>query len=161
MTCFEYPRLDEKIFRTRLPNGLQIMVVPRKNFSRKCAYFATDFGAIHTEFTFEGQHHTVPGGVAHYLEHKMFDMSDGQDVSAQFAALGASVNAFTSYDMTAYYFSCTENFAECLELLLRFVSTPFFTEESVQKELGIIDQEIGMTEDSPDNRIYEQLLENA
>ena len=161
MTCFEYPRLDEKIFRTRLPNGLQILVVPRSSFSRKCAYFVTDFGAIHTEFTFEGQKHTVPGGVAHFLEHKMFDMSDGRDVSGQFAALGASVNAFTSYDMTAYYFSCTENFSECLELLLQFVSTPWFTEESVRKELGIIDQEIGMTEDTPDNRIYEQLLHNA
>ena len=161
MTCFEYPQLDERVYRTRLENGLQVMVIPRKDFTRKCAYFATDFGAIHTEFEFEGKHYTVPGGVAHFLEHKMFDMPDGTDVSGEFAALGANVNAFTSYDMTAYYFSTTDHFEKCLEKLLSFVSTPWFTEESIQKELGIIDQEIGMTEDSPDNRVYEQLLRNA
>lgn len=161
MSWFSYPAVDETVYRTRMPNGLQVIVLPRRGFSRKCAYFATDFGAIHTEFEFEGVRHTVPGGIAHYLEHKMFDMPDGKEVSGEFAALGANVNAFTSYDMTAYYFSCTDNFRKCLELLLRFVSTPWFTEESVRKELGIIDQEIGMTEDSPDNRIYEQLLSNS
>ena len=80
-------------------------------------------------------------------------------MSAEFAALGAMANAFTSYDMTAYYFSCTEHFDECLRLLLEFVSTPYFTRESVEKERGIIDQEIGMNEDAPDSRVFDQLAE--
>ena len=88
----------------------------------------------------------------------MFDLPGGRDVSAEFAALGASVNAFTSYDVTAYYFSCTEHFEENLKLLLEFVSTPYFTEESVEKERGIIDQEIGMNADDPDSQIFERLM---
>ena len=87
----------------------------------------------------------------------MFDLPGGRDVSAEFAALGAHSNAFTSYDMTAYYFSCTEHFEENLKLLLEFVSTPYFTQESVDKERGIIDQEIGMNEDSPDSALFELL----
>ena len=158
MERFVYPKLDETVFRETLPNGLTLMVVPRRGFSKRLAYFVTDFGSIHTEFSFEGQQHQVPAGVAHYLEHKLFDMPDGRDVSAEFASLGAMTNAFTSYDMTAYYFSCTDNFSQCLHLLLEFVSTPYFTEESVRKEQGIIDQEIGMYEDSPESRVYENLM---
>ena len=115
-----YPALDETLFSVTLPNGLHIMVNRKPGFTKKLCYFAADFGAVHREFTLDGERHTVPAGIAHYLEHKMFDMPQG-DVSRQFAALGASVNAFTSYDMTAYYFSCTENFADCLKLLLEFV----------------------------------------
>ena len=105
----EYPGLGENVCRSVLPNGLTVMVVPRPGFTKKLAYFVTDFGSIHTEFTLDGVEHRVPAGIAHYLEHKMFDLPDGRDVSAEFAALGASVNAFTSYDVTAYYFSCTEH----------------------------------------------------
>lgn len=152
-----YPALSETVFRQVLPNGLTIIVVPRPGFTRKLAYFVTDFGAIHTEFTVNGEACRVPAGVAHYLEHKLFDMPD-RDVTAEFAALGASPNAFTSYDMTAYYFSCTQNFRENLQLLLEYVSTPYFTEESVQKEQGIIGQEIGMNEDSPDTRVFEDMM---
>ena len=161
MTLHEYPRLDEKIYRTTLSNGLDVMVVPKPGFSRKIAYFATDYGAVHTAFSFGGETYRAPDGIAHFLEHKLFDMPGQRDVSAEFAARGAFVNAFTSYDMTAYYFSCTENFADCLHLLLEFVSTPYFTKESVEKELGIIDQEIGMNEDAPDSRMYENLMKNA
>ena len=152
-----YPSLDEALFREKLPNGLQILVIPRPGFTKKLAYFVTDYGAIHTEFTFNGEKYTTPAGVAHFLEHKMFDLPD-RDVSAEFAALGASPNAFTSYDMTAYYFSCTENFEKSLHLLLEFVSTPYFTAESVQKEQGIIGQEIGMYEDNPESRGFETLM---
>lgn len=88
----------------------------------------------------------------------MFDMPDGRDISAEFAGLGAMVNAFTSYDLTAYYFSCTDHFSDCLRLLLEFVSTPYFTPETVEKERGIIDQEIGMCHDAPDNRMFENLM---
>ncbi len=152
-----YPALDEQLWSATLPNGLDVHVIPKPGFTKKQAYFITDFGAIHREFSFEGEDYCVPAGVAHYLEHKMFDLP-GRDVSAEYAALGASVNAFTSYDLTAYYFSCTENFDAGLRLLLEFVSTPYFTEESVEKERGIIDQEIGMNLDEPGIRVFENLM---
>ena len=158
MNRTHYHELDETLYHDRLSNGLTLAVVPKEGFSKKLAYFVTDFGSIHTDFLFEGQEHHVPAGIAHYLEHKLFDMPDGRDVSAEFAALGAITNAFTSYDMTAYYFSCTENFAPCLRLLLEFVSTPYFTEESVKKEQGIIDQEIGMNEDAPESKVFENMM---
>ena len=155
-----YPELDETLYTRVLENGLTVAVVPRKGFTKKLAYFVTDYGSIHTDFTLNGKVHKVPAGVAHYLEHKMFDLPGNRDVSAEFASLGAMTNAFTSYDMTAYYFSTTENFEDCLKLLLEFVSTPYFTEESVEKERGIIDQEIGMNLDSPDSRIFDSLMES-
>ena len=133
------------------------MVVPKEGFSKKLAYFVTDYGAIHTTFTLDGKEYTAPAGVAHFLEHKMFDLP-GRDVMAEFAAMGANPNAFTSYDLTAYYFSCTENFDDCLKLLLEYVSTPYFTEESVAKEQGIIGQEIGMHTDNPETRVFEELV---
>ena len=151
-----YPQLDETLYRTILPNGLKILVVPKPGFTKKMAYFVTDFGAVHVGFTLEGHHHDIPAGTAHYLEHKMFDLPD-RDISAEFAGLGAVVNAFTSYDITAYYFSCTDNFDACLNLLLEFVSTPYFTQESVEKERGIIDQEIGMNADDSNTQVFENL----
>ena len=151
-----YEQLNETVFSCKMENGLTVQVVPRSGFSRKLAYFVTDFGSIHNDFLLAGQEIKAPAGIAHFLEHKMFELPN-RDVSAEFAALGANVNAFTSYDMTAYYFSCTENFQQNLRLLLEFVSTPYFTEESVQREIGIIDQEIGMSEDSPE-RVFENLM---
>lgn len=159
MTKYEYPELDEVLYRDSLPNGLQIAVVPRRGFEKKIAYLVTGFGSIHTSFTLDGIEYTVPGGVAHYLEHKMFELPGGRDVSGEFAALGANVNAFTSYDMTAYYFSCTQEFDRALRLLLEFVSTPYFTQESVEREQGIIQQEIDMNLDSPDSVIFDRLME--
>ena len=138
MSVTAYPRLGENLYKKKLSNGLTVMVDKRTGFTRKLAYFVTDFGAIHTEFELEGRNIHVPAGIAHFLEHKMFDLPGERDVSAELAALGAGTNAFTSYDMTAYYISCTENFEPALKLLLEFVSTPYFTEESVQKEIGII-----------------------
>ncbi len=154
----EYPRLDEVVYRETLSNGLTVQVLPRQGFSRKAVYLTVDFGSVDTRFTLEGKEYDMPPGVAHYLEHKIFEMPDDRDVSAEFAALGAFVNAYTSTDLTSYYFSCTENFPRCLELLLEFVTNLHISEDSVEKERGIIDQEIGMTEDSPGSRIYENLL---
>ena len=154
----EFSRLGESLYHTRLDNGLTILVNPRPGFTRKLAYFATDFGAIHNHFTLDGRQVDAPDGVAHFLEHKLFDMPGGRDVMAEFAALGAVPNAFTSHDMTAYYFSCTDHFPECLDLLLEYVSTPYFTEESVAKEQGIIGQEIGMDADTPENQVFENLM---
>lgn len=153
-----YPEVGETLYKATLQNGLQILVLPRPGFTKRLCYFVTDYGAIHTNFTMDGVPCTAPAGVAHYLEHKLFDMP-GRDVTGEFAALGAIPNAFTSYDMTAYYFSCTENFAENLALLLEFVSTPYFTKESVAKEQGIIGQEIGMNEDNPDSVLFDILAE--
>ena len=155
-----YPRLDETVYRKRLPSGLTVCVIKKPGFTRKCAYFVTDFGSIHTKFTLNGETVETPAGVAHYLEHKMFDMPGDRDINGEFAALGANVNAFTSYDMTAYYFSCTDNFAESLRLMLEFVTTPCFTDESVEKERGIIAQEILMYDDSPESRVFEEMVRN-
>ena len=157
MNFYEYPQLGEILYKEQLSNGLTVMVVPRPGFSKKLAYFVTDFGAIHRKFTLDGEKVQVPAGIAHFLEHKMFDLPGDRDVTAELAALGAGTNAFTSYDMTAYYISCTDNFEQALKLLIEFVSTPYFTEESVRKEMGIIDQEIGMNVDAPDSRVFENL----
>ena len=158
MDKIAYPELQETLYRETLSNGLTVMVLPRKGFTKKLAYFVTDFGSIHGDFLLEGKEYHAPSGVAHYLEHKMFDMPGDVDVSQQFAELGAAVNAFTSYDMTAYYFSCTAHFEECLRLLITFVSTPYYTQQTVDKERGIIDQEIGMNVDAPDTRVFENLM---
>lgn len=157
MKVTEYPMLGERLFRRRLPNGLEVMVCPKPGFARKVAYLVTSYGSIHTAFTLEGTRYDTPQGVAHYMEHKLFDLP-GQDVNEAFAALGANVNAFTSYDSTAYYFSCTEHFQSCLELLLTMVFTPWFTPETVEKERGIITQEILMYEDSPDSQVFEDMM---
>ena len=157
MEIIRYPDLQETLYREILPNGLPVLIVPKPGFTKKLAYFVTDFGSIHTAYTVDGENRTAPDGIAHYLEHKLFDMPDG-DVTEAFAALGASVNAFTGYDMTAYYYSCTEHFEECLRLLLDFVTTPYFTEGSVKKERGIIAQEIGMNLDNPDTQGFEMLM---
>ena len=153
-----YPLLHQQLWRGTTPSGLPMIVAPMPGFTRKVAYLVTDFGAIHRKFTLDGEENIVPAGVAHYLEHKLFDMP-GRDITAEFAALGAVPNAFTGYDMTAYHFFCTDHFYENLRLLMDFVTTPYFTKESVEKEQGIIGQEIDMNIDSPDTRVFENLME--
>lgn len=157
MKKVEYPLLGECCYEQTLPNGLNIRVVPKKGFARKYAFFAADYGSIDTKFELDGKTEVSADGVAHYLEHKMFDMPDG-DAMQQFSKAGGNPNAFTSYNITAYYFDCTENFEENLKILLSFVSTPYFTEQSVEKERGIISQEIQMYEDNADSRAYESLF---
>ncbi len=155
LTHFE--KLDETLFTKKLANGLTVKVVKKSGFTRTLAYFATDFGSIHRDFTLDGQEYHVPAGVAHFLEHKLFELPE-RDVTAEFGVLGANVNAFTSFDMTAYYFSATANFEAALRLLLEFVSTPYFPADSVRREMGIIDQEIAMNEDDPGSREFELLM---
>ncbi|MBQ7870806.1 MAG: insulinase family protein [Oscillospiraceae bacterium] len=151
----EYPRLGESCYETTLENGLRIRVVPKRGFARKHAFLAVNYGSIDTRFTLDGRDYVTPDGVAHYLEHKMFDLPE-ENAMNLFAAYGGNPNAFTGYNMTAYYFDCTEQFEENLRLLLRMVMTPYFTEESVEKERGIIAREIQMYEDSPGSRLYEE-----
>ena len=157
MNPIEYKRLDERVYRQRLDNGLRLCVIPKPGFSRKYAFFAVNYGSIDTAFTLEGRRMRTPDGVAHYLEHKTFDTERGNALQI-FAARGASPNAFTGYSMTAYYFDCTEDFDENLRLLLEFVTEPCYTEQSVQKERGIIEQEIRIYEDSAESRVYENLF---
>ena len=157
MKLLEYPRIGERCYEQRLASGLLVRVVPKPGFARKYAFIAVDFGAIDTAYRLNGGTVRTPDGIAHYLEHKMFDLPEG-NADAMFAALGASPNAFTSYSMTAYHFSCTEHFAENLRLLLRMVTMPYFTPESVEKERGIITQEIRMYEDSAEQGVAEDLF---
>lgn len=155
----DFPRLGESCFEQVLPNGMLLRIIPKRGFAKKYAFLAVDFGSVDTAFTLNGKDYRVPDGIAHYLEHKMFDLPEDNAMNL-YAAKGGSPNAFTSYSMTAYYVSCTENFEDNLQILLRMVLTPYFTEESVEKERGIIAQEIRMYEDSADSRLYEDLFAN-
>ena len=129
-----YPRIGETVLEKTLPNGLKIFIVPKPQHRKKYAFFATRYGGADRRFKVNGEWIDTPAGVAHFLEHKMFDMPDGRNVLSDFAALGASPNAFTGTGHTAYYFTGSENFMENLRLLLTYVSTPYYTEESVAKE---------------------------
>ena len=153
-----YERIGEEVFHTTLPNGLPVYIVPKKGFLRKYALFATRYGGMDMRFEKDGQWLDTPAGIAHYLEHKMFDTQEGNALQ-ELAKNGAEPNAFTSNAITCYYFDATEKFYESLEILLSFVSVPYFTDESVQKEQGIIAQEIGMIEDNPEWQVYKQLMQ--
>ena len=153
-----YPRLGETLHTTTLPNGLTIHVVPKPGFRSYYAVLAANYGGDHRRFSLGGEMIDTPAGVAHYLEHKMFDLPDGDNALNLLSANGADPNAFTSGSITCYYFQCTEKFEENLRLLIHFVTTPYFTAETVQKEQGIIGQEIRMGEDSPGSAVYYNLL---
>ena len=154
-----YPRIGEEVIWVTLNNGLPVCIVPKKGFSRKYALFATRYGGMDMRFRLNGQWLDTPAGIAHYLEHKMFDTEDGNALQ-ELAMNGAEPNAFTSNAITCYYFDSTEKFYENLEILLSFVSVPYFTDESVEKEQGIIGQEIGMIEDNPEWQVYKQLMQS-
>jgi predicted Zn-dependent peptidase len=152
-----YDRIGEQVYSEKLENGLTVFIIKKQNYNKKYAFFATDYGGADRRFKLSGQWLDTPMGVAHFLEHKMFDTEDGNAL-ANLSANGASPNAFTSTDITAYYFESIEKFDENLEILLSFVSVPYFTPDSVQKEQGIIGQEIRMTEDEPDYAVYYGLM---
>lgn len=152
-------RMGEQCCRLEHPSGLTIYVWPKPGFKACYAAFSTRYGSIDTAFQREGDAEptVVPAGIAHYLEHKLFESEDGS-AFARYAKTGASANAYTSFDRTSYLFSCTERFEESLEILLDFVQSPYFTEETVKKEQGIIGQEIRMCEDNPGRRVLFNLL---
>ena len=154
----EYPRMGETVFSARLDNGLTVYVDVKPSFQKSFAFFATDYGGMDMKFQMDGQWYDTPAGVAHFLEHKTFDTKDGNALQ-DLAANGASPNAFTSSAITGYYFESTEKFYENLKILLSFVSQPYYTQESVDKEQGIIGQEIRMIEDDPENQVYYAMLE--
>ena len=154
-----YQEIDETLYTFTHSSGLRVQIVPKPGYYKKFAIFSVDFGSINKRFIIPGQQKIteVPGGVAHFLEHKLFEQEDG-NVMDRYAALGASSNAATSFSRTYYYFTCTDCFAQCLALLLHFVLHPYITEESVEKEKGIISQEINMYLDSPDFVVSMNLL---
>ena len=154
----EYPRIGERVRRETLPNGLPVIIVEKKDYRRKYAMFATRYGGMDMRFFSRGRWVDTPAGIAHYLEHKMFDTEDGNALQ-ELAKNGAEPNAFTANDMTCYYFDCTHHFTDNLRLLLSFVSVPYFTDESVAKEQGIIAQEIRMIEDNPEWQVYHNLMQ--
>ncbi|MCI8553629.1 MAG: insulinase family protein [Clostridiales bacterium] len=155
---YQHERTGEVCHRVDHPSGLTIFVCPKPGYRSGYAAFATRYGSIDT-FCLNGQGKAtpVPEGIAHYLEHKLFESEDG-DAFARYAATGASANAYTSFDHTAYLFTCTDQLEDNLEILLDFVRHPYFTEETVQKEQGIIGQEIRMLDDNPGRRCLFNLL---
>ena len=154
-----YDGLGRPSTKRPLENGLHVFVFPKPEFGKCYAFFATRYGGMDTRFQLDGQWLDTPMGIAHYLEHKMFDTPDGGNALQTLSATGASPNAFTSTAITGYHFECTDQFWENLKTLLTFVSVPYFTKESVEKEQGIIGQEIRMIEDQPGWQAYHLLLE--
>lgn len=154
----QYEKIGEIMMEERLENGLSIFVFPKAEFEKKFAFFATNYGGMDTRFQIHGTWKDTPMGVAHFLEHKMFDTKDGNALQI-LSGNGASPNAFTGSAITGYYFEGSEGFYENLETLLSFVSVPYFTQDSVNKEQGIIGQEIRMIEDNPNWQLYMGLLE--
>lgn len=155
----EYPGVGEKMHVYSHPSGLKAFVIPKKGYLKKYATFATHYGSIDNEFVSPGEDAPtkVPDGIAHFLEHKLFEQKEGS-VMDRFSELGASPNAYTGFNQTVYLFSCTDRFEENLRLLLEFVQNPYITAESVEKEKGIIGQEISMYQDDPGWRAYFNLL---
>ncbi|WP_417882743.1 MULTISPECIES: EF-P 5-aminopentanol modification-associated protein YfmH [Bacillus amyloliquefaciens group] len=144
-----------------MANGLDVYVLPKQGFNKTYAVFTTKYGSIDNQFVPLNKEEMVhvPDGIAHFLEHKLFEKADG-DVFQDFSKQGASANAFTSFTRTAYLFSSTSNVEKNLETLIDFVQDPYFTEKSVEKEKGIIGQEINMYDDNPDWRLFFGLIEN-
>lgn len=157
----EFPQLQEKLYFEELENGLKVYLLPKPGFNKSFATFTTKYGSIDNEFVPIGQSEMkrVPDGIAHFLEHKLFEKQD-YDVFEKFSAHSASSNAFTSFTRTCYLFSCTSELSENLTTLIDFVQTPYFTEETVEKEKGIIAQEIKMYDDNPDFRAYYGIINN-
>ncbi|KAB7708108.1 peptidase M16 [Bacillus aerolatus] len=156
-----FDQLQEELFYEKMDNGLDVYVLQKKGFNKTYATFTTKYGSIDNQFIPQGGNDFihVPDGIAHFLEHKMFEKEDG-DVFQHFSRQGASANAFTSFTRTAYLFSSTDNVQNNLETLINFVQEPYFTEKTVEKEKGIIGQEIRMYDDNSDWQSYFGLIQN-
>lgn len=153
-------KTGEELYYTTHFSGLGIYIIPKKDYSKTYAIFGTRYGSVDSKFVVPGESELteVPDGIAHYLEHKMFDQPDGSNVFDKFSKYGGNANAFTSFNITAYLFSATSNIEENIETLMDYVQSPYFTEESVQKEQGIIGQEIRMYDDSGSWKLFFNFL---
>lgn len=154
-------KLKETLYSGVHESGLKVFVMPKKGYSKSYAVIGTHFGSVDNKFTVFGETTPteIPDGVAHFLEHKLFEQPDGGNVFSEYAKYGANANAYTSFNMTAYLFECTSHIIENLRILLDFVTKPYFTDENVEKEQGIIGQEINMYDDDPDWRLMMNFLE--
>ena len=161
MEKITFDQLQEELFHEKMANGLNVYILPKKGFNKTFATFTTKYGSVDNTFVPLGkdEYVKVPDGIAHFLEHKLFEKEDG-DVFQQFSRQGASANAFTSFTRTAYLFSSTSDVEKNLETLIDFVQDPYFSEKTVEKEKGIIGQEITMYDDNPDWRLYFGLIQN-
>ncbi|EMF0285653.1 insulinase family protein [Enterococcus hirae] len=161
MNKTEYDQINETLYHEVLPNGLTVYLLPKNDYHKTYGLFSTNYGSIDNEFIPYGSDKKikVPDGIAHFLEHKLFEKEDG-DVFQLFGQQGASANAFTSFTKTSYLFSTTDQVEKNLTTLLDFVQAPYFTEETVNKEKGIIGQEIQMYEDDPNWRMFFGVLNN-
>lgn len=148
--------IDEELYFEKMENGLEVYYIPKPGFANKYAVLGVDFGSNDIEFIPIGEKNKIKvnEGIAHFLEHKMFEQPDGTNAFDKFSKLGANANAFTGFTMTAYLFSATDNFYESLSHLIEYVQTPYYTDENVEKEKGIIAQEIKMYQDDPDWNVY-------
>lgn len=161
MNKTEYEQINETFYHEVLPNGLTVYLLPKNDYHKTYGLFSTNYGSIDNEFIPYGEKEKVkvPDGIAHFLEHKLFEKEDG-DVFQLFGKQGASANAFTSFTKTSYLFSTTDQVEKNLTTLIDFVQAPYFTEETVNKEKGIIGQEIQMYEDDPNWRMFFGILNN-
>ena len=148
--------IDEKAFTEKLDNGLEVIIIPKKNIQKKYIMYGTRFGSIDNKFVVPntGEEVEIPDGVAHFLEHKMFEQENGKNSLDVLMALGIDANAYTTTDHTTYLFECTDHFYEGLDELMDYVQNPYFTDENVEKEKGIIGQEITMYDDDPGWSVY-------
>lgn len=152
----ENSKVKEKVYIEKLENGLTVMIIPKKGIQKKYMIWGTNYGSNESSFVVPGEEEvtTVPNGVAHFLEHKLFEQENGTNSLDVLTALGVEANAYTTNDHTAYLFECTDNFYEAMDELMDYVQHPYFTDENVEKEKGIIGQEIMMYDDYPDWRVY-------
>ena len=158
----DYPAVGEVVYQTTLQNGLRVFLLPKQDFNETYGIMTANFGSIDTCFIPRGSNQVVqyPAGVAHFLEHKLFEDENGQDILQQFVKLGAESNAFTSFTKTSYLFSTIDHLLENLDLLDELVGDVHFTEESVLREQDIIQQEREMYQDDPDSRLFFATLAN-
>ena len=156
MKIVESSRIKEKEYIEKLDNGMTVIIIPKNNLNKKYVIWGTHFGSIDNRFIMPGSGEEVfiPDGVAHFLEHKMFEQPNGTNSLDTLMALGLEANAYTTNDHTAYLFECIDNFYEGLDELMDYVQHPYFTDENVEKEKGIISQEIKMYDDEPNWRLY-------
>lgn len=160
MQIIENLKVKEKVYLEKLENGLTVMIIPKNNTSKKYMIWGTNFGSIDNQFIApqDNQDTKIPDGVAHFLEHKMFEQENGTNSLDVLSALGVEANAYTTTDHTAYLFETTDNFKPALEELMNYVQNPYFTDENVEKEKGIISQEIKMYDDQPGWQVYMNAL---
>ena len=161
MQVLENLKIKEKVYIEKLKNGLTVMIIPKKDIRKKYIIWGTHYGSNDSKFVVPGETKIteVPKGVAHFLEHKMFEQENGKNSLDVLTALGVEANAYTTNNHTAYLYECTENFYEALDEFMDYVQHPYFTDENVEKEKGIIGQEIMMYDDYPDWKVYLNTLE--